>query len=199
MMLARGVVVSHETIRQWCAKFGVAYAAGLRRRRGPGRGQIAPRRGVHQGQRCPAVSVASGGPRRQRAGHPGAEPQKRRSREAVFGQADEVPAASPAGAGHRQTGQLRRGAPGSDLLSRAPPVQVPQQPGRELPPTRPPARTSHEGLPISRPSPAVSGLLQPDITALPTPSPPAVGHRVPHRDAPPFQGLDEITGLSATP
>jgi putative transposase len=33
MMLARGVVVSHETIRQWCAKFGAAYAAGLRRRR----------------------------------------------------------------------------------------------------------------------------------------------------------------------
>jgi putative transposase len=33
MMLARGVVVSHETIRQWCTKFGAAYAAGLRRRR----------------------------------------------------------------------------------------------------------------------------------------------------------------------
>ena len=33
MMLARGVVVSHETIRQWCAKFGVAYTAALRRRR----------------------------------------------------------------------------------------------------------------------------------------------------------------------
>jgi hypothetical protein len=33
MMLARGVVVSHEAIRQWCAKFGVAYAAALRRRR----------------------------------------------------------------------------------------------------------------------------------------------------------------------
>jgi putative transposase len=34
MMLQRGVVVSHETIRQWCAKFGQAYANGLRRRRG---------------------------------------------------------------------------------------------------------------------------------------------------------------------
>jgi putative transposase len=33
MMLARGVVVSHETIRQWSVKFGAAYAAGLRRRR----------------------------------------------------------------------------------------------------------------------------------------------------------------------
>jgi putative transposase len=33
MMLARGVVVSHETIRQWCQKFGQTYANELRRRR----------------------------------------------------------------------------------------------------------------------------------------------------------------------
>ena len=33
MMLARGVTVSHETIRQWTVKFGQAYANRLRRRR----------------------------------------------------------------------------------------------------------------------------------------------------------------------
>jgi putative transposase len=33
MMLARGVVVSHETLRQWCRKFGQTSANGLRRRR----------------------------------------------------------------------------------------------------------------------------------------------------------------------
>jgi putative transposase len=33
MMLARGVVVSYETIRRWCAKFGPVCAAELRRRR----------------------------------------------------------------------------------------------------------------------------------------------------------------------
>jgi putative transposase len=33
MMLERGVVVSHDTVRQWCAKFGQTYASGLRRRR----------------------------------------------------------------------------------------------------------------------------------------------------------------------
>jgi putative transposase len=32
LMLARGVAVSDETIRQWCAKFGQAYANRLRRR-----------------------------------------------------------------------------------------------------------------------------------------------------------------------
>ena len=33
LMLQRGVVVSYETIRAWCAKFGQAYANRLRRRR----------------------------------------------------------------------------------------------------------------------------------------------------------------------
>ncbi|MBV9163647.1 MAG: IS6 family transposase [Pseudonocardiales bacterium] len=32
MMLQRGIVVSHETIRQWCRKFEQTYANGLRRR-----------------------------------------------------------------------------------------------------------------------------------------------------------------------
>jgi hypothetical protein len=33
LMLARGVVVTYETIRSWCAKFGPDYANQLRRRR----------------------------------------------------------------------------------------------------------------------------------------------------------------------
>ncbi|MEW2491633.1 IS6 family transposase [Streptomyces sp. NPDC048411] len=33
LMLQRGVIVSCETVRRWCAKFGQAYADGLRRRR----------------------------------------------------------------------------------------------------------------------------------------------------------------------
>ncbi|MBV9162263.1 MAG: IS6 family transposase [Pseudonocardiales bacterium] len=33
MMLARGVILSHETVRQWCAKFGQTYATGRRRAR----------------------------------------------------------------------------------------------------------------------------------------------------------------------
>jgi putative transposase len=31
LMLARGIIVSHETVRQWCAKFGQTYANMLRR------------------------------------------------------------------------------------------------------------------------------------------------------------------------
>ncbi|MER7690944.1 IS6 family transposase [Streptomyces sp. NPDC097610] len=33
LMLERGVVVSHETVRRWCGKFGQAYADSLRRTR----------------------------------------------------------------------------------------------------------------------------------------------------------------------
>ncbi|SDD84537.1 putative transposase [Streptomyces prasinopilosus] len=33
LMLERGVLVSYETVRRWCAKFGQAYADGLRPRR----------------------------------------------------------------------------------------------------------------------------------------------------------------------
>jgi putative transposase len=29
MMLQRGIVVSHETVRRWCVKFGQTYANGL--------------------------------------------------------------------------------------------------------------------------------------------------------------------------
>ncbi len=32
MMLMRGVILTHETVRSWCLKFGQAYANGLRRR-----------------------------------------------------------------------------------------------------------------------------------------------------------------------
>ncbi|MEY9988240.1 putative transposase [Streptomyces sp. V4I8] len=33
LMLQRGVIVSYETVRRWCSKFGQAYANGLHRRR----------------------------------------------------------------------------------------------------------------------------------------------------------------------
>ena len=37
LLAERGIVVSHEAIRQWCTKFGATFAAGLRRRRGRAR------------------------------------------------------------------------------------------------------------------------------------------------------------------
>ena len=57
LMLTRGVVVSYETIRRWCAKFGQAYANQLRRRRPPRR-QVAPRRGLRR--RSTAAPITCG-------------------------------------------------------------------------------------------------------------------------------------------
>ena len=34
LMAERGVIVSYETIRQWCGKFGLAYARATKRREG---------------------------------------------------------------------------------------------------------------------------------------------------------------------
>jgi len=45
------VVVSYETIRSWCAKFGADYAARLRRRRPRPGDNMALRRGVRDDQR----------------------------------------------------------------------------------------------------------------------------------------------------
>jgi len=41
LLAERGIIVSHESIRQWCAKFGAAFAAG---RREPPIGQRRPGR-----------------------------------------------------------------------------------------------------------------------------------------------------------
>ena len=60
LMLARGVVVSYETIRSWCAKFGPDYAAPVTSLATPSRRRMAPRRGVREDQRHHSLSVARG-------------------------------------------------------------------------------------------------------------------------------------------
>jgi hypothetical protein len=43
MMPERGIIVSHETVRQWCAKFGQTYARRAAPAPGSSRGQMVPR------------------------------------------------------------------------------------------------------------------------------------------------------------
>ena len=155
MMLQRGIVVSHETIRQWSAKFGQTYANALRRRRArPGDkwhvDEVVIKinskthylwRAVDQHGNVLDILVTS---RRD------AKAATRFFRKLFTGTAVRAE-----GAGHRQTGQLPSGAAQGCPLGRAPPVEVSEQPGGELPPTHPSTRTGHETVHLTRARPAV--------------------------------------------
>ena len=75
MMLQRGIVVSHETIRQWCVKFGQTYANGLRRRRPGDTWHLDEVFLTINGAR--PVPVARRRPGRERARHSGHLPPRR--------------------------------------------------------------------------------------------------------------------------
>jgi putative transposase len=139
MMLQRGIVVSRETIRQWCQKFGQTYANGLRRRRHrPGdkwhldevfikiRGKIHYLwRAVDQDGNVLDILITS---RRD------TKAATRFFRKLLTGQY--VPRALITD----KTGQLPGGATHRVGLGRASPVEVPQQPRRT--PTNPHANAN---------------------------------------------------------
>ena len=111
LMLQRGVVVSYETIRAWCAKFGQVYANQLRRRR--------PRPGDKW--HLDEVFVQINGAQRylwravdQHGNVLDVLVQSRRNAVAAkkfFRQTAQGPAVRAAGAHHRQARQLPGGAP----------------------------------------------------------------------------------------
>ena len=69
LLVERGVVVSHETIREWCAKFAATFAAEQRRRRG----RAADKRHLDENgdPRQAPLAVASRRPAQRGTGHPG--------------------------------------------------------------------------------------------------------------------------------
>jgi hypothetical protein len=76
LLAERGLVVSYETIRQWCDTFGPTFAARLRMRRmRPGR-QVVLRRAAAQDQGEAVLAVAGGRSGRDRARYPGAGPAR---------------------------------------------------------------------------------------------------------------------------
>ena len=147
LMLVRGVIVTYETIRQWCAKFGPDYAGRLRRRR--------PRPGDKW--HLDEVFVTINGRRQylwravdQDGNVLDILVQSRRDAKAAkrfFRKLLKGTAVRAAGAGHRQAPQLPGGAPRGDAVGRAPAVEVPEQPGGELPSADPATRTRDETLP----------------------------------------------------
>ena len=102
LMLARGVAVTYETIRSWCAKFGPDYAGPVTSAATPPRRQVALGRGVRADQRHHPLPVARGRPARHRARHLGAVAPQRGGGQAVFPPAAPGSAIGAAGDGHRQ-------------------------------------------------------------------------------------------------
>ena len=126
LMLVRGVIVSYETIRQWCAKFGpIFYAAGLRRHQ--------PRPGDKW--HLDEVFLTINGRRHylwravdQDGNVLDILVQPRRDAKAAkrfFRRLPQEAVRVSSGAGHRQAPKLSGGASGGDVLGRAPAIEIP--------------------------------------------------------------------------
>jgi putative transposase len=143
MMLKRGVVVPRNRPAVVCE-----VRPDLRQRAaaapGTPRGQVAPRRGIHQDQRSASLPVAGRGPARRGVGHPGSVPTQRQGGQAVLPPATQGSALRAAGGGDRQAGQLRCRAPRDHVVCRAPKVEVLEQSGGKLTSAHPSAGTGHE-------------------------------------------------------
>src|SRR3712207_1115020 len=148
MLATRGILVSHETVRQWALKFGQGFANRIRRR--------LPQAGdkwhlERSPSRLPVCSTGSGA-RSTRTGWcstcwSGAGGTG--GRQAPAAQAAQAPVPGAPRHGHRQARQLWRGEEGADAWHRASPTQGSQQPGGKLAPADAPTRAADEALQIA--------------------------------------------------
>ena len=189
LMVARGVVVSYETIRSWCAKFGPDYANQLRRRRArPGDkwhlDEVFVKingtthylwRAVDQHGDVLDILVQS---RRN------AEAAKRFFRKLLKG-LRYVPRVIVTD----KLASYQVAAPRGFAVGDPPPLEVPQQPGGELPSADQGPGTGNETLRLAWAGPTVPVCLQPHPRALS--SPPSSDECTPmaNRDERPLRGL----------
>jgi transposase-like protein len=189
LILQRGVVVSYETIRAWCAKFGQAYANQLRRRR-PRPGDkwhldevFVKINGAHRylwravDQHSNVLDVLVQSRRNALAA-------KKFFRKRLKGLryvprvivTDKLASYQVA---HRE------------LVPSGPPaVPVSEQPGRELASADPATRAGDEALHLARACATIPVGIQRHLAALSAPSTPAVGGRLPTSHGRPLRGLE---------
>ena len=191
LMLARGVVVSYETIRSWCAKLGPDYAAQLRRRR--------PRPGDRW--HFDEVFVKINGTTHylwravdQHGNVLDILVQSRRNAVAAKRktEAAQGPAIGAAGDCHRQAGQLSGRSPRAFAVGDPSPLEVPQQPCRELPSVDQGPGTGDETLRLAWAGPTVPVCVRQHPTALSAPSSSDQRARMANRDDQPLRGLEPI-------
>src|SRR5215216_4102871 len=119
MLAARGIDVSHETVRQWARKFGQSFAPDPPPATKPWR-QVASRRSVPDDRRQEALALAGRRPGWGRARRLGPEPAGQTGRQAPAPQAAEKAGPSPSCPDHGQARQLQRCKGRRDALGRAP-------------------------------------------------------------------------------
>src|SRR6476620_11320819 len=168
-MVARGAVVTHESIRPWCAKFGPDYAARLRRRR--------PRPGDkwHFDEVFVKINGTTHYLWRAVEQHGNVldilvlAPQ-RGGGQAVFPSAAQGPAIRAAGDCHRPAGELSGRCPRAVAVGDPSPLEVPPQPGRELPSAEQGPGTGEETLRLAAAGPTVVVCVRQHPRALSAPS-----------------------------
>jgi hypothetical protein len=114
MLAARGINVSHETVRQWALKFGQEFANQIRGRRLTRAGDKWRLDEVAQNRRREALVVASRGSDRHCSRRSCSEPSRQTSHQAAAPEAAETPDAAASGHDHRQVRQLWGGKEGGD-------------------------------------------------------------------------------------
>src|SRR4051812_7674939 len=111
LLAERGVIVTYETIRKWCQKFGQAYANAAPA--SPARWRyVAPGRGLRFDQRRAALPLAGRRPGRHRARHPRAVSARQAGGGDIPAKIAEGPGVRAPRVDHRQAGELRGGAAG---------------------------------------------------------------------------------------
>src|SRR3954471_105318 len=108
MLAARGIDVSHETVRQWARKFGQGFANQIRRRLPLCGRQMAPRRSGPDDQGNEALAVAGGRSGWGCARRSRPEPAGQAGRQAPAPQAAEKAVPGTARPDHGQAGELQR-------------------------------------------------------------------------------------------
>ena len=186
LMATRGVEVSHETVREWCDKFGAAYAKEIQRRR-PRPGDkwhldeiVVKMNGVaHYLWRAVdqhGITLGVLVTRRRDASAASRFLRKLLSSEQYVPRVlvtDKAPL-------------LRRRQAARPSRRRAPAEQVPEQPGRELPPADQAAGTRDAAVRLSRAGRAVLLRPRPDLRSFPAATTPDGRRRAPgHADRPP--------------
>ena len=152
LLAERGITVTYETIRQWCATFGLEYARRLRSRRG------------RQGDTWHLDEVFVQLRRNRRAAIP------------LFPQVVERTGLCPSTTDHRQAAQLWSRLPHGDAVGRPSHGPVRQQPSRGLARTDATTRTADARLQVGGAPPALRVRPRRGAESLPSgPSSAAVG------------------------